>query len=568
MENRRFILLALLGVVMFFIYQAWQDEQAALQAAAEAAPQVLADSAPRVVNPDAPSLAQSSDVPLAGITEPDRQPATRDSAAPAERIMVETDRFKAEISLAGGDLRRAELVGYVVSKDRPDQPLALLNDREGFYFILQSGLAGQDEALASHLDLYTSPATRYELGDQEVLEVPLELRSSAGYTVRKIYRFRRGSYEIELEHQLINASGEPLVASAYSRWVRTPKVVGQEPKFTQTFLGIGFYEQDDEGERFKFRKHRFKNLDDEPVETSQTGGWIAMLQHYFVAAIIPAADQLTTYSARPGREQGFVAQTVGPGMTVASGSEQSFNTLLYLGPKLQESIGEVAPGLELTVDYGLVTPIAEPLFWLLEKFFELTGNWGWSIILLTLLVKAAFYKLSEAQYRSMAKMRKYAPRIQEIRERYEGDRERLSRAMMDLYKKEGFNPLAGCWPLLVQMPVFFALYWVLLESVELRQADFTLWLSDLSSPDPLYVLPLLFGLSMWYQQKLSGSALTMDPMQQRVMNIMPIAMTGFFAFFPAGLVLYWVVSNLIGIAQQWFITRKLEREGLGQKITP
>ena len=231
-----------------------------------------------------------------------------------------------------------------------------------------------------------------------------------------------------------------------------------------------------------------------------------------------------------------------------------------MGPKLQQELETVAKGLELTVDYGLLTPISQPLFWVLDKLHGLTGNWGWSIILLTLLIKLAFYKLSEAQYRSMARMKKFAPRIQSIKERYADDRERLHQAMMDLYKKEGFNPLAGCWPMLVQFPVFIALYWVLLESVELRQADFALWINDLSSPDPLYVLPVLFGISMYLQQKLSGQAMTMEPMQQRIMTIMPIGLAIFFAFFPAGLVLYWFVSNLVGIIQQWVITKRLEHE--------
>jgi YidC/Oxa1 family membrane protein insertase len=246
---------------------------------------------------------------------------------------------------------------------------------------------------------------------------------------------------------------------------------------------------------------------------------------------------------------------------VPAGAEHAFSTRLYLGPKLQGSIGELAPGFELTLDYGILTALAKPLFWVLEQFHKLTGNWGWAIVLLTLAVRTAMYKLSEAQYRSMAKMKKYAPKIQDIKERYADDRERLQKAMMDLYKKEGFNPLAGCWPLLVQMPVFFALYWVLLESVELRQAPFALWMQDLSAPDPYYVLPLLYGLTIFIQQKLSGQQM-MDPMQQKIMNVMPIALTAFFVFFQSGLVLYWLVSNCVGIAQQWYITRKLEKEGL------
>lgn len=580
MENRRILLLALLGVVLFFIYQAWNDDMKAREAVASmtTAPAFPTDAIQPVDDGAAPALNVDADAtgPL------DAPSLSANTALPGSTatIHIETDVYRGEISLQGGDLRRLSLKAFAASKATPDQPVALLNDRDGYFFVVQSGLAGTGEALVSHLSSFQAQAERYQLGDADVLEVPL-LFQGDGYRVRKVYRFRRGSYEVELEHQLINDRDQPMVASEYSRMQRTPKVVGEEPKFTHTFMGVGLYEQD--GSAYKFKKHDFDDIDDESVSLEQTGGWAAMLQHYFVAALIPPSDQSVKLTVKPVSGRGYQLQFVGPAVSVEPAQAQLFTTRMFIGPKLQSGLAaasddagfwdrlgldgleHVAPGLDLTVDYGILTPLAKPLFLIMNMFHGWVANWGLAIILVTLLVKAAFYKLSEAQYRSMAKMRKYAPRIQEIKERYEGDRERQSKAMMDLYKKEGFNPLAGCWPLLVQMPVFFALYWVLLESVELRQADFLLWINDLSAPDPWYVLPVLFAASMWFQQRMSGQTMTMDPLQQRIMGAMPIAMGGFFAFFPAGLVLYWVVSNVIGIAQQLMINRRLDREGLGKQ---
>ncbi|MFC4250037.1 membrane protein insertase YidC [Sinimarinibacterium flocculans] len=550
MENRRFILIALLGVVLFFMYQAWQKDYVIA-----ATPAPAPDVAAAVPVDDVPA---AGDVPTATLHDP--APASGEAAAPGgARISVETDVMRAEIALDGGELRRLELPGFPVSKDQPDTPLALLDDRAGRLFVLQSGLAGTREALVTHHSRFTSAQRSYRLADgAEQLDVVLE-HAAPGYLARKIYRFHRGDYRVELIHELDNHADEAVVASPYTRLVRTVFKAGDEPPFVATFTGVGFYEQKDGGSNYRFAKTKLDDLADDAFEKRQPGGWIAMLQHYFVAAVLPPADQPATYSARPASGQGYMAQAVGAAQTIEPGASARFETGLYLGPKLQDRVTEVAPGFDLTLDYGILTPISEPLFWLLDKLHALTGNWGVAIILLTLLVKAAMYKLSEAQYRSMAKMKKFAPKIQDIKERYGDDRERLQKAMMDLYKKEGFNPLAGCWPLLVQFPVFIALYWVLLESVELRQAPFALWLQDLTSPDPYFVLPVLFGVSMFVQQKISGQQV-MDPMQQKIMNIMPIMLTAFFAFFQSGLVLYWFTSNLIGIAQQWYITRKLDRE--------
>lgn len=558
MENRRFILIALLAVVLFFMYQAWQEDFAS-PVTAEAP---LATT-PVPVSDDLPTLSQAAPrepaaATAAGEDLPSLRAPNEAAGASGGRVVVETDLVRAEIALDGGELRRLELKGYAVSKERPDEDFALLDDRLGRLFVLQSGVVGAEAPLVTHLTRYRSEVAELRLADgQDAVELVLTA-SADGAEVRKVYRFERNRYRAEIRHEVANTGETPLTLSPYTRLLRTDYKTGGEPPFVVTFTGAGFYERRDNGS-YRFQKTSLGDLADDAYETTQPGGWISFLQHYFVAAILNDAETPATFSARPAAGQGYLAQMVGAAQTVAPGAQVAFVTPVFVGPKLQDRLDEVAPGLELTVDYGILTAISEPLFWVLNWMYKLSGNWGVAIILLTLLVKAAMYKLSEAQYRSMAKMKKFAPRIQDIRERYSDDREKLQKAMMDLYKKEGFNPLAGCWPLLLQFPVFIALYWVLLESVELRQAPFIFWIQDLAQPDPWYVLPVLFGISMWAQQKLSGQQM-MDPMQQRIMTIMPIMLTAFFTFFQSGLVLYWLTSNLIGIAQQWVITRKLDRE--------
>lgn len=553
MENRRFILIALIGVVLFFIYQAWQKDNA--PAPVETA--VIAPTLPAGFD-DAPKP-----VAVTGMEAATAQPQISKAGA---RISVRTDVFNAEIALTGGELRRVELTEYPATKDRPDQKYAFLNDQGDHPFVLQSGLATPEQTLSGPQTIYTSAKTHYQLEPgAESLDVALQYVDASGYSVTKTYRFKRGSYDIELLQDVKNTGAAELSVSPYVRlWRTPPPVAGNSMMGVNTFSGVGFYEKKTDSENYRFRKINFEEISETPLQIQQVGGWMAMMQHYFIAAIIPPAGSNNTYSGKPSATKGYLAQVIGAASPVGVQGEHQFSTQIYVGPLLQKTIGEVAPGLELAVDYGILTPIAEPLFWLLDKFHKLTHNWGFAIILLTLVVKGVMYKLSEAQYRSMAKMKKFAPRIQELKERYSDDRERMSKAMMELYKKEGFNPLAGCWPLLVQFPVFIALYWVLLESVELRQAPFMLWVNDLSAADPYFVLPVLFGISMFVQQKLSGQQMP-DPMQQKIMNIMPIIMTAFFAFFPSGLVLYWFVSNLVGIAQQWIITKRLDNEGPGKK---
>jgi len=546
MESRRMALIALIGVILYLLYQAWQTDYP----------------------PPVPVAQQSSTTEVSANATPAAPGVAVDGAvatppATAQRIRVVTDLFSAEFVTTGAELRRVELLNYPKEKATPDVKLALLDDQDGHLFTLQSGLAlaAGSKQLASSQTPYTSAQSEYRLEDgAQTLEVPFEYVDANGYTLRKVFTFKRGSYEIDLKQTLLNHSGGEITASPYARLLHNGTSKEKQAPFVRTFSGLGVYQQKAGSTDYAFKKEKLDELTKNPYESKQAGGWIAILQHYFMAAVIPPADEALTFSGKPSGNGNYAALYQGPSQPVADGAEQNYALKLYVGPKVQGQLDAVAKGLELTEDYGILTPIAKPLFTILNLFHGLIGNWGWSIVLLTLLVKAVFYPLSAAQYRSMAKMKKFGPRLTEIRERHAGDRERLNQAMMDLYKKEGFNPLAGCWPMLVQMPVFFSLYWVLVESVELRQAPFMLWVGDLSAADPLYILPILYGFTMWLQQRMSGQSATMDPTQAKIMNIMPIAFTGMFLFFPAGLVVYWLVSNVVGIAQQKLIIWQMDKK--------
>ncbi|MFI4979847.1 MAG: membrane protein insertase YidC [Nevskiales bacterium] len=551
MENRRMVLVAFLGLFLFLLYQAWETDYAkpAQTQQSSSAGGVAADAGGKAVT---------------GATD-----VTAAAGAPTQQhVQVQTDLLVVDIALAGGEIRRVELSDFSADKKHPDQKLALLDDRNGHLFTLLSGIAGSEQPLTSDQSSFTSPQSAYKLADgAAALDVPMEYTDASGYTVRKVFHFKRGSYEIGVSQTLVNHSGKELQAASFLRYQRTPPPIEAGPGFMHTatgFLGIGVYQQDKPGSSdYAYKKKAYKDLDKADYDAKQTGGWIAMLQKYFVAAIIPPQNLGADFSGKKDpASQLYRAQYLGDLLKVADGAEQVYDGKLYIGPIAHQGLEEVAPRFELIEDYSILASVVKPLFWVLSHYHTLTGNWGWSIILLTLTVKALFFKLSEAQYRSTAKMKKFSPRIKELRERFGDDRERLNKAMMELYKKEGFNPLAGCWPLLVQMPVFFALYWTLAQSVELRQAPFVLWMQDLSGPDPYYILPVLYGISMWVQQRLSGQSATMDPTQAKMMNIMPIFLTGLFLFFPVGLVLYWLVSNLTNILQQWVIARRLEAADL------
>ena len=530
MENRRLILIALIGVIVYLLYQSWQSDYA------QTASKTIA-AVPAV----------TGDMPAATVS--------------TDRVVVHTDKFTAEISMAGADLHRVELLEYPLQKNQPEKKLPLLDDQDGHWSILQSGLAGSDRAFSQEDTSFAATQKEFTLADgSDTLEVPLHYEDVSGYQVTKTYRFRRGSYVVDLIQTLRNQTQQPIQASAYIRWQRKPVRSGDEPPFAKSFLGFGVYQQDTAGGPYKFEKLAFSKLDKTSFESAQTGGWIVMLQHYFVAGIIPPANENLTFKAKPSPtvKGAYNAQYVGVMRPIATGMSQDFTAKLFIGPTLHGTLDSVAPGFDLTEDYGWLTPVATPLFWLMKTYHNITGNWGVAIVLLTITVRVFLLPLTAAQFRSSAKMRQFAPRMKELRDRYADNREQLNRAMMELYKKEKFNPLAGCWPLLVQLPVFYAMLWVVGQSVELRQAPFILWVNDLSSPDPYFVLPVLYGATMWLMQKISGQAATMDPMQARVMNIMPIVLTGMFALFPSGLVLYWVVSNTLSIVQQGLIQGRVD----------
>jgi YidC/Oxa1 family membrane protein insertase len=422
-----------------------------------------------------------------------------------------------------------------------------MNDRMPDLFVSQSGLLSKQPA-PNHHALYTSPKQHYSLGDNEdSLRIPLTWQQD-GITVTKTYVFHRADFLIDVSYEVLNQSGSEWSGRLYRQFQRSEPE--RENRFLYTYTGGAISSPDKPYEKIKFG-----DMQDNNLSQDITGGWAAMIQHYFLGAWLNNADELNRFYTKVVDNNRYVLGMVGVPRTLADGKKLSFDSRMFVGPKIQSHLEEVAPHLELTVDYGWLTFLAKPLFWIMSWINSLLGNWGFTIITITILIKLVFYRLSEAGYRSMAKMKKMAPRLQKMKERYGDDRQKMNQAMMEMYKTEKINPLGGCFPILIQIPVFIALYWVLLESVELRQAAFIFWLDDLSSPDPYYVLPLLMGATMLLQQKLNPAPI--DPMQAKVMMILPVVFTVFFLFFPQGLVLYWVVNNSLSILQQWVINKRI-----------
>ncbi|MEW6647468.1 MAG: membrane protein insertase YidC [Pseudomonadota bacterium] len=535
MDFQRLLLVIALSFVLLMLYQAWQKDYG---------PQ------PPVPVATAQAPAAANDLPTSSAAV---VPEMREGLASAKRVRVYTDVYTVEIDTQGGDLRRADLIKYPVSLDKKDEPTRLLDDSNTLLFIAQSGLrpgsattAGQ---VPDHYAVYQAAQDEYRLADgQEELQVRLQWRDGQGVEVDKIYTFHRGDYVVNVDYAVRNQTQQPWAAHAYYQLQR------QRPTESTGAFGIYTYTGGVvHGEELKYEKVDFDAMDKAAFNRTLTGGWAAMIQHYFVGAWIPPQQAQHDYYSRALGNNRYLLGMIDQGMQVAPGAEGRYQARLYVGPKLQAEMSDIADGLALTVDYGKLTFIADPIFWLLKQINKLVDNWGWSIVILTLLIKLAFFKLSATSYKSMAHMRKMTPRMQALKERYGDDRQKLNEAMMKLYKEEKINPLGGCLPILVQIPVFIALYWVLLESVELRQAPWILWIKDLSTMDPYYVLPILMGISMLIQHRLNPTP--MDPIQAKVMMALPIVFTFFFAFFPSGLVLYWVVNNVLSVAQQWYITR-------------
>ncbi len=564
MGNLRPVLLMGMVFIAYMLWVEWQKDYgpSTTPVATQTDPAPQGQSSVPAMSPQ-----QASDLPELGragtTTQADEQGVpVIDAAAEinTERpiVRVTTDVLDVEIDLVGGTVVSARLLNYPVVLEEPDIKVNLLAGQGANLFIAQSGLLSH-QSRPDHTSQYSTDRTTHVLaGGAQEIRVPLSWESDDGIRVNKTFIFERGRYDITVQHQLENNSGVTWTGSRYDQLQKSVPEDEDSGGFTNpgrySFRGVGFYNTTD-----KFEKVDFDEIEEEKYLNTNTGGWLAMIQHYFFAAWLPPETEETTYTTNVIKGNGwprYIALAVSPTQQAAPGGRTEFSSRLYLGPKLQDQLAEVAPGLEHTVNYGIFTVISKPLFWLLDKIHGVVGNWGWSIVLLTILIKAAFFKLTEAQYKSMARMRKLQPRIDQLKERYGDDRQRMSQAMMEMYKKEKVNPLGGCLPILVQIPVFIALYWVLLESVELRQAPFILWIVNLSDRDPFFILPLLNAGFMFATQRLTPMA-GMDPLQRKMMSMMPLVFSIMFAFFPAGLVLYWATNAGLSLAQQYYITRKI-----------
>ena len=559
MQFQKIMLFVALGLTLVMIWQSWVEFQANYQAENSpvkvTTPTGFEGGADLTEVPDAPEVTTAA--ATTGSVEQEVAPVIEEAQSDGRIISITTDLINAQIDTRGGDLVRVELIKHPVSVDTPDIPFVLMNRSGQDLFVAQSGIIGKDREYPNHNVLFNTGQTQYTLGDADNLEVVMDWTAPDGVKYEKVFIFSRNSYRIETIFRVANNTDQPWTGFAYAQLKQTEieaagsmGILGRLPSYN----GAAIYTEEE-----KYEKIDYGEIRDGALSVTTPIGWVAMLQHYFVAAWLPIdSDSYQFYSgvnrdtAKPQYRIGY--KSTQP-VQIQPGASGEVRGALYVGPKEQKRLGvQDAQGLKLTVDYGWLTPIANPLFWLLEKIYSFTQNWGFAIILLTLLVKLVFYPLSAASYKSMAKMKKLQPRMATLKERYSDDKQKFQQEMMKMYKAEKVNPAGGCLPILVQIPVFISLYWVLLESVELRQASFILWLQDLSLPDPYFVLPVVMGVSMLAQHFLNPAPV--DPIQKKIMMALPFVFTIFFLWFPAGLVLYWVVNNLLSISQQYYITRK------------
>jgi len=550
MDTQRLILFLIFSFSALFLWEAWQKEHAP--------------------PPVATIPAKSADLPTPSATPPAAtqgaipgNAAIAASAPTGQTIKISTDLFTADVDTAGGVITMIALDKHRDAQD-PSKPYLALQRNAERTFVAQAGLVG--DGMPNHRTIYQAlPGPRELAPGQDTIELKLEATSANGDKVAQVLTFHRGSYVVDVAFAVTNAGAAPIAPEAYFQLMRdTKQAVAQISSMAPaSFVGPVVYNEND-----KFKKVEFSEIDKEAADPSRKpaytksadNGWIGMIEHYFVAAWIPpeAGRQRQFYTTRldGGLYTAGVRYASAP---IAPGATGVVHASLYVGPQDQEPLGKLAKGLDLVVDYGIFTIIAAPLFWLLKWLHGLLGNWGWSIIVMTILIKSAFYPLNHASARSMAKMKVVAPKMKALQEQYANDKQQLQIKMMELYKQEKINPLGGCLPILVQIPVFIALYWVLLSAVELRHAPWIGWIHDLSAPDPWFILPVIYAITAYLQVKLSPTPIS-DPVQAKVMQIMPVAFSVMFLFFPSGLVLYWLINNCIQIFQQWHMNRVLEKE--------
>lgn len=540
MENRRLILFMVLAFSLFMLWDGWlKHNQSAPQAPTQTGAQGEQAGTPT------PTASLAAPAPPGAAVAPSSGPS-------AARLVVRTDTVVAEISAQGGDIVRLELVGHKAGADG-NKHFVLFDDGAAHVYSAQTGLIGA--GLPTHKTAFRLPAGEAVLKEGEnTLTVRLEAPPENGVQVAKVYTFHRASYKVDVAYEISNKGAAPVAAHAYYQLTRDGKPAETVQAFgVHTFTGPAFYTEAE-----KFQKVAFEDIAAGKAKHAKetSDGWVAMVQHYFVSAWLPKGDVRREFYTRKVGDDLYSAGVIVPVPEVAPGQTGSVAMDLYAGPQEQDKLVDIAKGLDLVVDYGWLTVIAAPLFWVLQWFHKLTGNWGWAIILVTIAIKLVFFPLSAASYKSMAKMRTLGPRLQQLKERHGDDKMKMQQEMMEIYRREKINPLGGCLPILVQIPVFIALYWVLLGSVEMRHAPWLGWIQDLSAQDPYYILPLIMGVTMFIQTKLNPTP--PDPIQAKVMLFMPVIFTVMFLWFPAGLVLYWVVNNTLSIAQQWQITRMIE----------
>lgn len=562
MDLQRTLLIGAIGVLSFMLLTEWV-------AFTDAKTATVAQETSRLIPnteeiPPAPLEANVNSVTSAEDdlpAVPDQPPSETKTlpTTPADNnriIQIYTDVLQLAIDLQGGDIIELSLPKYLAELDKPNKPFVLLEDNDALVYIAQSGLIGADGIDNNGRALYTATATRFALADgEDSLIVDLHWQDDTDIKVTKRLTLHRGEYLVDVDYLVENNSDQRWQANLFGQIKRQsapPPSATTNAMAMKPFLGVAVTQPDD-----RFTKFSFEDIAEEPFKAQLPGGWVALIQHYFLSAWIPNPEQAQAYSARVTSSGFNIAGFTSPALILDPGKSGETGAKFYAGPKDQYRLKEISPYLDLSVDYGFLWWIAQPLFWLLTKIHGVVGNWGVAIILLTVLIKGAFFKLSATSYKSMANMRRVQPKLVSIREEFADDKQKQSQAMMELYKKEKINPMGGCLPILVQMPVFIGLYWMLMESVELRHAPFILWIEDLSVMDPYFVLPLMMGASMFYMQKLNPPP--PDPMQAKIMQWMPVMFTFFFLWFPAGLVLYWVVNNLLSMAQQYVITRQIEK---------
>lgn len=559
MESSRGILLLALAFVTFLMYQQWQEDyapkppvQSDVAAESAAISQNESGIPSQTYQPDSSS---DSDIPQATTTE---QPVTDNQS---ETITLKNNVLELNIDTHGGDVVLARLLKFNEKLNQNDNKIELLNRTQNRTFVAKSGLIGENapDTAKGRAQFNVIENSTTDKGSRLVLR----WINSDGVEFYKVFELAKDQYDLAVSYRINNKSSEELNVRMFNQLNRDRYVSseGGSGFGIQAYTGAAY-----STEETRYEKYDFDDMDEANLNLKTKAGWVAFLQHYFVTAWIPNQQGINEITSQVLKNKNVsIIRVMQQWVSVGPQATKEISSTLYMGPKEQEQLEQLAEGLDLTVDYGIFWWIGQPLFWLLTFFQSIVVNWGVAIILVTVTVKLLLYPLANAQYRSFAKMRLLQPKLQQLKERYGDDRQKMSMAMMEMYKKEKVNPMGGCLPLIVQMPVFFALYWVLLESYEIRHAPLALWIQDLSAADPYYILPILMGISMWGMQKLQPTAATMDPMQQKIMQFLPVMMTVFFIFFPAGLVLYWLVNNLLSIAQQLYITKKIEREYAAKK---